>query len=185
VVRFILLNGGVTVRSIKYIAFALLVAVVLSSCVISFDVETGDVYVAYYWDTANPITIISDNNTYLPSPFLNNQYYIAGPGTYQGRYKVGSDYYNYKYKLWVDFSDSALADLTDAYFQLWLSPSGPIFYDTTFDGNLKSIQKNDDSVATRAGESLVPVDTAIPPSGVTEVSRNGYHIQLEYWKSEE
>lgn len=172
-------------RVFKQFALVLILGLVLSSCVLSFDVETGKVYVAYYWNTLNPITIVSDNNTYLPSPFVNNQYYLAGPGTYEGRYQVGSTFYNYKYKLWVDFSEDLFADLDDAYFQLWLSPSGPIFYDTTFDGNPKGLNPSAGETAYKGvGAALVP-DADAPPSGSMEVSRNGYHIQLEYWKSEE
>ncbi len=172
-------------RTFKQIVFALFLGLILSSCVLSFGVETGDVYIAYFWYTSDSITIQSDNNPYLPSPFLNNQYYKAGPGTYEGRYKVGNDYFDYKYKLWVDFSEDTLAELDDAYFQLWLSPSGPIFYDRTFDGSPKDIKASSGETAYKGvGAALAP-DADAPPSGSMEVSRNGYHIQLEYWKSEE
>jgi hypothetical protein len=167
-------------RSILFLGIVLAL-VSLSSCY--FVVDTGDVYLAYYYDPANPIISISDNNIFMPLNFVNNDYYKVQPGTYTGQYTTHLNVtWQYKYKLWVDFSDFGDSDdLVDAIFQLWLKDDGPLFLDRTFDAP-KSIE---------GGQSIIK-SAAVPdfdgmldqPDGVIEQTKNGYTMRLEYWKIE-
>jgi len=163
------------VKNIPLFLVFIVTTLFLSGCIPFPGIEAGDVYIAYYFDAeTDPVAIEWDTNEYLPDTFVVNNYYLAGPGTYSGRYRVHYGVFNYTYRLWTDFSLAFVGNPDDTYFMLWLSPEGPVFYDMNYGAEpLRSA----DRLSSR---TALPMDT----SGVVEVSKNGYHIRLEYWRSE-
>lgn len=157
-------------RVLKQIAFTLFLGLILSSCAIF----SSDVYMAYYWDDdLYTLQVLEDDNPDAPDVLGNNNYFLSRPGTYSGSYTLSGSSWDFKYKLWVDYPISLLDDVQDGYFQLWLRTDGPLFLDRTFDVEEKSI------------DPILDTTSEAPSKGVIYASHNGYHIQLEYWKSEE
>ncbi|PKL06488.1 MAG: hypothetical protein CVV53_04010 [Spirochaetae bacterium HGW-Spirochaetae-9] len=172
---------------------AVLVAVMFSSCV--FAVK-GDVYMGYGWDAS--LAGFYDSNPSIPS-FMDikaDQYYYSRTGKYYGYY-TWQDYYfpgieasyYFEYELKADYAtvDDPYGPY-DAYFYLYLSSSGPVYYSPSYSRSLDGGQSGGKVVAASGTSAIstskIDRDNLGEPDGVLEKSQGGYTMHLEYWKIE-
>jgi|GEM_PF-2253833 len=173
------------------LAAAVLVAVIFSSCGIAV---RGDVFLSYNW--AASLSSFYDTNPYIPSFYdiFPNQYYYTVPGEYYTNYtwddpnSFQSATYVFNYTLSADYA--YLSDPYgpyDAYFYIYLSSNGPVFYPTDY-RSLDGSKNGEKAVIDSSIKAVSPVninkEALGEPTGVIEKSSNGYTIHLEYWKVE-
>ena len=167
------------------IAAVVLVIALLSSCVLAVK---GDVYIGYGWDT-NIWDFYDTNPSILYNNIVEDSYYKSNTGTYYASYRTqyNASYY-FEYDLVADYaSANNFYGPYDAYFYIYLSNSGPYFYDPYYTRSLSvgnSSGKVLDKSATATSASPAMKDTLGKPTGVIEKTANGYTMHLEYWKIE-
>jgi len=164
------------------IAIAVAILALFSSCYIDPYIE-GNVYLAYYWDNDYPIRNYSDNNRWMPYIIANNTYYEVEPGEYSGYYTSYLGFtWGYEYTLTANYERLSSPYYPEpTYFQLWLSESGPFFYDNTSSRDLK---KNSVGISTITKTPMTSLNLSNGSRTVIEKKVNGYTIHLEYWKVE-
>lgn len=172
------------------LAVAVLVAILFSSCVLGIK---GDVYIGYGWDTY--LAGFYDENPSVPSfvDIVEDQYYYSRTGDYDGWYtwenslgNIRASYF-FRYTLKADYTyaDDPYGPY-DAYFYLYLSSSGPVYYSPSYSRSLESEQSGGKVIAASSGSatpiSEVDKKSLGEPDGVIEKSQGGYTMHLEYWK---
>jgi len=171
-------------------AAVVLATMVFSSCVLAVK---GDVYIAYRWDSY--LIGFYDENPSIPSIIVENQYYYSRTGDYDGWYSWGYSpniilaSYLFSYSLDADYTyvDDPYGPY-DAYFNIYLSAYGPVYYSPSYSRSLESGQSGGKVIAASSGSaapiSEVDKNSLGEPDGVIEKSQGGYTMHLEYWKIE-